>query len=324
MKKRFLSCGVVVVFIIIILFIPYQFSTKNDYTLGKTPFSSLLTFSGNKLIFKDDVKIGDSYEFYGLYLKDLNSRNDKKEILLADNCRSSINVYQNNVYYIDIEYNINVINLDSLQNKLFVSSNGHPLFDSLLIDDVMYYIQELEDGKSSLFSINVNEQHPKEIVTDINPQYLYNYCGKIGVQLQNSQKLLFFDSIGNIIDEQNDFKFEVQGFLEDGSIIYNMDQKIYRTENFESGIGELLFDNKDIYRTIVNSNEIMFITLNDHQLIQVYTYNLSNKTCEKLANANYIPRDFDKKYIACCSDSGLGSLELIDRSTGEIFTFSRK
>ena len=38
-----------------------------NYFLGKTPHSFLFTFCDEGLLFKDDVKIQDSFEFQGLY-----------------------------------------------------------------------------------------------------------------------------------------------------------------------------------------------------------------------------------------------------------------
>ena len=59
-------------------------------------------------------------------------------------------------------------------------------------------------------------------------------------------------------------------------------------------------------------------------LIEVYLYNFEEKKYSKIANSSYEIRDFNDEYIACGSDDGLGSVNLIDRKTGEQIILSEK
>lgn len=57
---------------------------------------------------------------------------------------------------------------------------------------------------------------------------------------------------------------------------------------------------------------------------EVFLYDFINNEAKKISNSNYLPRDFNNKYIVCCSEDGVGSVELIDRDTGDIKIFSSK
>lgn len=323
-KKIYLLAILFILFVVMVLFL-FRTGPKlpdgniRNYFLGKTPHSFLFTFCDEGLLFKDDVKIQDSFEFQGLYFNNLKG----KEILLADNYYCSVNYYDDSVYYIDNNFNIRKVDVNTQSSNIVVQENGNSIKDILIIDDIMYYIQDKGSEKFSLFGYNLSTGKVKEIAEGISFHYLYDYCGSAGVIIKESNKFAICSYEKGVEKLFDNLEYEIQGFLPDQSIVY-YDDGVYCKKNFDDENSELLFECDNISRIIFHSNEIIFSTIDEYGLIEVYLYNFEEKKYSKIANSSYEIRDFNDEYIACGSDDGLGSVNLIDRKTGEQIILSEK
>lgn len=292
-----------------------------EYSLGKTPHSYLFTFCEKGLLFKDDVEVKDMFEFRGLYFNDLKG----KEVLLSDKYYCSANYYKGNVYFIDVNSNIQKVNMVSGNSDIVIPQNGNYLIkDALIIDDVMYYTQEKKEDEFSLYGYNLLTGDIKELVEGISFHYLYDYCGSAGVILKEENKFVVCSYEKGVENIYNNIEYEIQGFLQDQSIVYYCNDGVYCRKNFTSEKSELLFEKKNISRIFFHSNEMIFSTIDEYGLIEVYSYDFKEKECIKIANASYEISDFNDRYVACSTDEGLGSVNLIDRETGEEIILSEK
>lgn len=290
----------------------------SHYSLGKTPHSYQYTFSDDFLLYKDNVQKDNETTFSGLYLKNL--KNNEESILLSDEYYGCANKYKDSVIYISTDYNIMEEQLDNKECKVLIKGNGRSVKDALVIEEVLYYIQETEEDIFTLYAFDLQKNKKEEITTNIYPYYLYHVCGNVGVISKEMDKILICNIEKKVIKEYNKFEHEIQGFLDDGTVIYYYNNEIYQKEKIDSNKKKTIIKKEDIYRIIVKQEEMLICTLDQYGLIEVYIYKFSENKLQKVANANSIPRDFNEKFIVCASEEeGLGNIELINREDGNIF-----
>ena len=295
---------------------------KADY-LGKTPLCQMFAFTEKGLLYKDDILIGDMYEFKGLYFRDTNASKEE-DIVISDNYYGSVNAKGEYVYFVDYGYNICRFHLDSRKTDILVKGNGEVITDMLLLNDNLYYLQGVDDKITNLYVYHLPTGELKTVLEDVSPFYLYYYHGSVAVASSDGTELMVCDAQNGLTATYPYYEGTVLGFLEDGSVILSQDGKIVKTKGFGNDKGEVLFQDEGLSRVIIKGDEMIISTVNAHGLIQLYQYNFRDNTYEKLANANHLPRDFNGDYVACCADDGVGSVDLVDRNTGEIIMFSLK
>ena len=121
------------------------------------------------------------------------------------------------------------------------------------------------------------------------------------------------------------YKGEIVGFLEDGSVILSSGNRIIKADGFGKEEGEVLFESGDsLYRILMKGDEMAVTTQNEHGLMQLFLYHLKEDSCEKLANIQFMPEDFNEDYVAGAGGAGGGWVELIDRRTGKARMFAAK
>lgn len=327
MKRKLIQIIIVlgIFLLLLLLYLKYNNNQEISYMLGKTPHSYLMTFVDDKLLYKDDVKVNDNFEFSGLYLKGLEEGiNSTNEVLLTDNYNSCANYYDESVIYIDNEYNIQQIDLHGKNQKTIIKNNGLKISNVLIINHILYYLQEKEEDLFSLYAFNLIDNHKKELLQGVNFRFLYDYCGSVGVISQIESKFMICNYDNGTIKIYDNPEFEIQGFLKDGSLVYYENNMLCMKRDFDSSDKKVLFEDTNIYRIIMHSEEMIISTLDTYGMIEVFLYDFINNEAKKIANSNYLPRDFNDKYIVCCSEDGVGSVELIDRDTGDIKIFSSK
>ncbi len=301
-----------------VFFLKYS-NTKKSYQLGKTPHSYQYTLTSDLLLYKDNVKKNEENKFSGLYLKKLDTDNVSQGVLLSDSYYGCANVYGNCVIFIDIDYNIVEMNLENGGKEIIVENNSHSISDALIINDILYYIQETESDIFSLYALDLEKNNSKKIADNINPYYLYHYCGNAGVISNMEDQLLICNMAEGIVQSHDNAEYEIQGFLNDGTIIYYKDGKIYAKQDFDSDKSEILYENDNIYRIILQPEELLICTLDQYGLLEVFLYHFSQNHVDKIANANSVPRDFNEHYIVCAyEEEGIGAVELMERENGNI------
>ena len=245
--------------------------------------------------------------------------------MLTDSYYGCANIYGNNIIFIDEEFNIVKSNLKTEKKEILVKCNKYSIQDALVIEDVLYYIQETEEDTFSLYTLNLKDKEKKIIVENINPHYLYHYMGNVGVLSKKKNELIICNMTEGIVKKYEKQEYEIQGFLEDGTVIYYEDGKVYAKQSLERDKTEILYEDNNIYRIILHSKEMLICTLDEYGLLEVYIYNFTKKEINKIANANTVPRDFNEDYIVCASEEeGIGGIELIERKSGRISTIERE
>lgn len=298
----------------------YSTQPQKEYSLGKTPHSYGFTMTKDILLYKDNVVINGNISYSGLYKKELGEDASKAGILLSDSYYGCANLYKNQAIFIDTDKNIVKTDFQGKGKEILVRNNGCSIQDALIVEDVLYYIQEKENERYTLYAMDLLNQKTKNIAERINPHYLYHYCGNVGVLDQEQKKFMICDK-DKILEEYNAPEYEIQGFLNDGTIIYNKEGKLYKKQSFKDSNGEILCNKENIYRTLLKSKEMMICTLDEYGLLQVFIYDFSQGNINKIANPNTVPRDFNDDYIVCASEEeGMGNVELIRREQGDIFS----
>ncbi len=322
-KIGVLLLGIIIVagFVLIIIQKSSQMKKEQEYQLGKTPHSYQFTFGEDILLYKDNVNKNGEMSYSGLFVKQFNEDKNAAGTLLSDSYYGCANLYEEQVIFIDADSNIVKTDLQGNKKEIIVKSNGYSIQDALLIEDVLYYIQETEGDIFALQALDLKSQEKKKIADAVNPHYLYHYCGNVAVIDKKQNELVICNEKEKIIKRYDDPGYEIQGFLNDGTIIYMEEGKLYQKHSFETKKAELLFDQGDIYRVVVKPKEMLVCTIDGYGLMQVFFYHFSQKNLEKIANANTVPRDFNDNYIVCASEEeGMGSVELISREQGDIFS----
>lgn len=328
--KNWKKCVLIIVVIFLIgsgyfILQPNNVNTEKIYKLGKTPHSYQYTFGKNILLYKDNVVKNEESKFSGLYYKKLNKDNANSDKLLTDSYYGCANIYGNNIIFIDEKFNIVKNNLKTGEEETLVKCNQYSIQDALVIEDTLYYIQETEEDVFSLYTLNLKDKQKKILVKNINPHYLYYYMGNVGVISKKKNKLVICNMIDGIVKKYENQKYEIQGFLEDGTVVYYEDGKVCAKQSLESDKIEILYENNNIYRIILQPEEMLICTLDEYGLLEVYIYNFMKKEINKIANANTVPRDFNEDYIVCASEEeGIGGIELIERKSGRISMIERK
>jgi len=285
----------------------------------------LVTFSGDQLIYKDDVLLDGVYENRGLYIKSIFSDYESDDdILLSDDFYMCANVYNDLVYFIDNEYNLQKMKLDGSNKECVIKGKNKNIYDVLIINDIIYFIRSNEFETVSLYATRLINNEIVEVEENVNFRYLYDYCGSACVILSDNEKVIVYNHQDGQKQVYDNLVTEIQGFLSNGAIIHYSSDKIYIRDCFESEKDTVLVELVDIYRIIVYYDDMVIATSNQYGVVQIYEYDFMKNKLRKIANANHPPRDYNDKYIVCCSDSGFGNVELIERESGKIKIFSFK
>lgn len=330
MKKRSKWIIVPGIFVVILLYVIYRERSRDveigmEYTRGKTPGSSWVTFKDNYLIYKDDVLIDGNYVDRGLYIKNIDSDYENgDDILLSNDFYKSPNVYKDWVYFIDNKNNLKKIKIDGSGEECIIEGGNKTITDTLVIEDTMYFLRENEFEKCSLYAMSLNTNEVIEVEGDVDFVYLYDYCGSACVISNDRKRIIIYNHENGQKQTYDNPETEIQGFLSNGSIIHYNNNKIYMRNSFESKKDTILVEMENIYKIIVHNKDMVIVTLSKYGGIQAYEYNYKRYKLQKIANANHPPRDYNDTYMACLSDGGFGNVELINRRSGNIKIFSFK
>ena len=286
--------------------------------LGKTPHAYQCTFGEDLVLYKDypeDKK--DS--FSGLFLCRLDEGKEKlcEREMLTDSFYSSANIYNDHVVFISTDNAIEQISLKDKKSEVIYDADGKTICDALIIGDILYFIKENNEGGDDLLAIDLKEREEKELTKNISPHYLYHCRGNVKVISENNDSVIECNFQDGIKGKQAVPEDEIQGFMDNGDMILCHDHDEIYCLNGKNERKKLL-EKENIYRTIMHNDELLICTVNEHGLIEVFIYCFEEETLVKVANADAVPADFNKKYVLCSSEEGSGLAEMLDRDTGEI------
>lgn len=293
------------------------------YRLGKIPGYYLFTFSEDVLLYKDNVIKDGKLSYTGLYMKKMDGDKNEAGTLLSDSYDACANLYGEQVFFIDTDKNLVKTDFQGEQTEIIVDGRERLVADALVIEDVLYYLQVSKGSVCALHSLNLKTQETQKIADELSSHYLYHYCGNAAVIDLKRKKLLICNEKEKIKEEYDDPDYEIVGFLNDGTMIYSEDRKLYQKSGFEEGKGELIVDKEEIYNVLLKQKEMLFTTRGRNGRIQVFFYDFLNKKLEQTDNVNYyddfvsaslVPKAFNDDYIVCAiEEDGWGNVVLIDR-----------
>lgn len=293
--------------------------TVKESLLGKTPHSYQCTFGEDFVLYKDYVLKNDEKVFSGLYRYNLNNNeySDTKTQMLSDSFFACANIYRDKIIFINDEFKIIQMDMENNNSKILYDNNGKAIMDALMIDHYLYFIVECQDNVYNLLALDLTNNIQKKIIEDINPHYMYYYDKGVAVVTKDHKFLSKCNFDDGVVEKYPAPKDEIQGFFDDGNILLVQNcETIYRLKDFYSDEKTVLLQMKNIYRTIMHTDELLICTLDDYGLMEIYIYDFASKKSTKIANANSTPLDFNKNYVIC-GDEGIGLQELINRSTGK-------
>lgn len=328
MKKIIKWLVLLSIFATLSLYIAYRFNNiekGEEYERGKTPGCYFVTFSGDQLIYKDDVLFDGNYENRGLYIKSIYTDYESEDdLLLSNDFYMCVNIYKDWVYFLDTENNLQKVKFDGSIEECVIRGESGYISDVLILNDILYFIRSNEFEKSSLYAMELYNNEIKEVVEDIDFKYLYDYCGSACVISRDNEKVIMYNHQSGHKQVYDNLDTEIQGFLLNGAIIHYSRDKIIIRDSFETENDEVIVELENIYRIIVHHDDMVIATANQYGVIQIYEYSFKKDKLKRIAIANYPPRDYNDKFIVCFSDTGHGNVELIDRKSGEIKIFSFK
>ncbi|MDO5410290.1 MAG: hypothetical protein Q4F21_07530, partial [Lachnospiraceae bacterium] len=246
--------------------------------------------------------------------------------LLSEKYEASVNYYDNAVYFIDDESHIQKVDLKDNKAETVVKSNVSSI---LIIDDIMYYIQQMGENMHSLFGLELKTRKVKELASGVDMEYLYDCWGFAGVIIQEKNQLAICSYAGGIEQKQDILENQsLVGFLPDRSIIYSEaadegdEIGIYCKKDFTDTNPKLLIEKENIHHIILHKDEMVFTVLNQNGPIEVYQYDFQTEKCNKIGNTNYDISDFNEEYVVSCYDDAIGVVNLIERKTGKCIPMS--
>ncbi len=321
-KKLIIIVGILIVCSIFIncLFINNE---KEPYILGRNHHCFLFNIVDNTVYFKDDVLVNDTYEFKGLYKKDAGTSSQDSGELLYDKYYSCVNYYKGALYFIDIEHNIMKLDLNTKEVGSIVESGENSVKNLLIIDNLMYYLQGDKDDNFILFAYDLKTNDTVQIAEQVYWLYLFNYGNAICTLSENKDKINVWDPDTDELKQYDSFEFEVLQIWDDSSVLCYGNDRLYLYKDIEAEEYEEIVHSENIISVIVRKTNILISTLDEYGMIEVFLYSTPNKTIRKIANADYVPREFNDQFILCGSDSGVGEIQLIDIETGKISTFAQ-
>lgn len=288
-KKKIAELASILFLLCILCFGVFSKGKKEADYLGKTPLCQMFAFTDKGLLYKDNILIGDMYEFKGLYLRDTKVT-EEEDIVISDNYYGSANAKDEYVYFIDYGYNICRFHLGSRKTDMLVKGNGYMISDMLLLNEDIYYLQGIDEKVTNLFAYHLPTGKLKAVLEDVSPFYLYYYHGSVAVASPDGTELMVCDAQEGLTATYPYYEGAILGFLRDGSVILSEDGKIVKANGFDDDKGRILFQDEDLSRVIIKGDEMIFSTVSAHGLIQLYQYDFRNDTYEKLANANHFNR----------------------------------
>lgn len=323
MKKRILGLLIIVLMVGLTAFVLNKFVffdkdkdtfISNNINVGKTPYAYSGTVGNDIVLYKGMVGNDDDYISSGLYYAKIEDESIIQNNLLIDDFFSSANIYKDDVIYISTENKVKQVNFQNTKSKVLFNNESRSIMEALVVGEDLFLIVETEDNSCNLLSINLTRDEKKVLVNKVNPHYLYYGANKIVVLNENKDlKYEINCSTHTLKQVQLESDEEMVGILDNGEPIYSKDDKIFSLK--DSGKREVLVELENIFKIIMHNREMLICTLDRYGLIEVYEYNFYNKLLNKISNANYLPEDFDDKYILCISQEGYGLPELISRES---------
>lgn len=321
-KKKIFSALAVLVFLCILggkVFLSEQAEGSAPDRLASWTGSA---FTGQGLLYQEDIEKDGTYECKGLYYKDCQSP-DAEEQVISDNYGSYLDVQEEDVYYVDYEYNMFHYHLGTGETELLLKSDGNPMGPILLAGDNLYFLRSAVEDEQDLNVLHLPTGEVKMLLEDVNWHYLYRYQDAVAVLSKDYKNFMVCDAEHGLITTYPCYEGEIVGCLEDGSVIFSHENQIMKADGFGKEEGEVLFQSEDhIYSILMKGKEMVITTNSDHGMMQLFVYNLEENSCEKLANVSFRAYDITEDYIACNSGYMPGRVELIDRHTGEIRAFA--
>lgn len=297
---------------------------KRVLPIGKTPGCYQCTFGDGFLLYKEDVLENGECVFKGLYCKYFYKPEEEASVLLSDNFYASANIYMDKIIFIDCDFNISMVDLTGKVKECLVDNGGKCISDALVIGDILYYLAETDEDASNenaLFALDLKTKKTKLIMNHVNYRYLYHYNGMAGVISRKDGKFYACNMEEGVVQKFDGPDNEIIGFLSDGTVISYENDIIYMGEGVQDKTPKKLLEQKNIYRLIMHPDEMLVCTIDDYGLIEIFIYDFGKEKLNKIANANSVPREFNKRYVMCQSEQeGVGGVELIDRESGDMIS----
>lgn len=329
-----------VVFIILVLLALLIICSKTDHMapyegLGRSYSSQWYTWKGNQLYFSDVVDGKEYKEYRGLYCMDMNhAKTDQSITLLSPNYAGWVNLYQDDIYFINTNHKISRILRKSGQEEVFSDMENFSVDRLLIIGDWMYWTEYEKDFMVKAYCLDGTKEQ-KVLKTDMDKGYqeLFAYNGSVGFLIKEGRVFRTWNpENGNVTEykwQDPDAQEEdtLYGFIENKFPVYYSGGDIYISKDFErSGerkvcsLSEITGTYREQYQVLIHKDEILITVINHEQDIAVfenYIYSLKRNTLDRTADSYNPPQEWNDTYITGGHQEIYDDAELVDRKSGE-------
>lgn len=295
-----------------------------DYTLGRSPFSSYINLSGNKVFFKSFVlnNTGDNYElaeyrYQGLFCKI--KRDDEPELIYED-FSHGLNVYSNKLYFINTQHQLLEYDIPTNNVTTLAGDDVQSVSECLIINDILFYIVENNaESTCVLNSYDIKQKRYDTIANNVYWERLNHFQDNIQFWDNNGNPKIYQSAINETI-EYGPFDMEVIQILDNETVIGYKDRTFIQCD-LKGENKEPLFSVDNLYNVIVTQNELFYSTVDKETYTQLFRYSFSSKKSEKIATTEFPLVGYTDPYVYCASTTGIGNLQRINTNTGEIEVF---
>ncbi len=245
MRQKIIQMVVVVaVFLLLIPLMLQQGSVgEAPYDgVGRTSGSEFLTWKDNMLYYGAYMDENASQDALGLYSLTFKQADSKENgVLLAADYLKCVNVYGDDIYYINQAGGISRLHGQTGKSETFQTVKGYGVCDLLIVDDWLYWIEVADQVYLRAYELLTEQTAQLAIHTDKDYGQLFAYKEQIGCLTAEGEAFVIWDPVSgkmssipwrNVSEDEMDTSYMLYGFLDRQKPVYVNGDQILVSEDF--------------------------------------------------------------------------------------------
>jgi|GEM_PF-1864049 hypothetical protein len=257
---------------------------RPTYSIGRDPHCFQAMETDTAVFYKDMTK--DSSGMWmpkGLYMRVKESGED---ILVSDDFFSCPNYYEDSIFYIDKDYNVSCVRLDSLSHETVIRTQ-ESIENLLIINDWMYYA--FSDGDESLFVYDLKTTQTVKLLDQVIWDHIINDGPKLVTICYDIGEYRTFEGdkeISNDLDAGDHIIY----FLDNGERILLEDEtgKLFlQTEDGEEK--SMICKASNLVSVLSNGADVVWTELDEGGFCRINFYDSESRRNAYIGSPDYMP-----------------------------------